>query len=91
MPKRKQDASSSSGRNEAHNPNVQASGDRLQSTKDYGMTKRLLPGVKLLPNLVVRIEENFKNTFGHLICQIFQSALQHGVFAHGIALAHRVK
>ena len=41
MPKRKQHTSSSSGRNESKNPNAQASGDRLQSKEDDGMTNML--------------------------------------------------
>ena len=63
--RREQYASSSSGRNESHDPNVRASGDRLQS-EDDDTTKLLPPGIKLLSSLVRRIEENLKNNFGNL-------------------------
>ena len=55
-----QNASSSSGRNEPQNPNAQASGDRLQSIlKEDQDVMNLLPlGVKLLPTLVAKVEEN---------------------------------
>ena len=57
MPHRQQNASSSSRRNDSHNPNVQASGDQLQS-KDDDMTNYMLsPGVKLLPDLGRRSDE----------------------------------
>ena len=69
MPERKQHASSS-GRNESHNPNLQASGGRLQSKEDDDMTS---PGAKLLPNLVARIQENHTNTFGKLDVDKFPS------------------
>ena len=46
-------------------------GDRLQSKDDDDMTNLLSPGVKLLPNLVTRIGENFKQTFGNLNLTIF--------------------
>ena len=58
MPKRKQNASSSFGRSESHNPTVQASGEQLQSKEDDDMTNLLRPGVKLLRNSGTRIEEH---------------------------------
>ena len=67
MSKREQpNASSSSGRNESQNPNDQASGDRLQSKlkEDEDVINLLTTGVKLIPNLVTKGEENFKKTFG---------------------------
>ena len=61
---REQHASSSSGRNESHNPNVQGSADRLQSKTCENVANLLSTGVKLVPNLVTRVEENLKKTFG---------------------------
>ena len=67
MPIRKQQhASSSFVRNEFHNPNAQASGDPLLSKEDDDMTILLFPGVKLIPNVVMRIEVNYRTTFGNL-------------------------
>ena len=66
MPKREQHASSSSGRSASHNPNVQASGDGLQSNEHDDTTNIMFPGVELLPNLVAWVEENLKKTFGNL-------------------------
>ena len=46
MPRRGwRNASSSSGRNESHNPNAQALGDGLQSKEDDGMTT-MLPAIQ---------------------------------------------
>ena len=48
-------------RNESQNPNAQ-SGDRLQSKlkEDEDVISLLTTGVKLIPNLVTKVEENFK-------------------------------
>ena len=73
MPKRQQSASSSFGRNESHNLDVQASGDQLESEEDDDMTNMFPVGVKLLPNLVTRIEENLLKTVGKLISTNFPS------------------
>ena len=66
MPKKEQEASSSSGRNEAKHPKAQALGDRLQSQMKglEDVINLLSTGVKLIPNLVTRVEENLKNAFG---------------------------
>ena len=51
MSKQEQNASSSSGRNESHNANWQASGDRLESKEDENVINLLSLGVKLLPDI----------------------------------------
>ena len=49
-------------RNESHNPNAQASGDRLQSEENDNMTNMLSPGVKLLANLVMSKKTSRKHS-----------------------------
>ena len=66
MPKREQqNASSSSGRNESHNPKAQAPGDRLQSRMKEAedVINLLSTGVNLIPN-VTRVEANLEKTIG---------------------------
>ena len=74
MPQREQQSASlSSGRNGSLNPNAEASGDRLQSflPEDDDRVNLLSPGVKLVPNLMTRVEEHVKKTFGTLSLTIF--------------------
>ena len=58
--KEQRNASSSSGRNESQKPTAKASGDRLQSQEHDNVTNMLSTGVKLIPNLVMRVQENFQ-------------------------------
>ena len=55
------------------NPNVQASGDPLQSKEDDDKTNMLSLGVKLLPKLVTTIEEHFKKTTRKIESDKFRS------------------
>ena len=58
LPKREQqNASPSSGRNDSHDPNAQASGDRLHSEEYENVKHMTSTGVKLMLDLVTRIEE----------------------------------
>ena len=56
--------SSSSDRNESHDPYAQASGDPLQSKRRWKCDNMLSTGVKIVPNLAARVEEHLKTTFG---------------------------
>ena len=65
-PEREHNASSSCGRNESHNPNVQASGDQLQS-EDDDVRNMFSPGVQLLPTLVTQPSQLFS---GHVLATL---------------------
>ena len=91
--KRKQNASSSSGRNEFHNPNSRASGDKLQSKmkEDEDLTNMLSTGVKTYSELGDDGAKNIKETFGTPDLTSSLSTLQRGVSSHAIASGHHSK
>ena len=59
-----QNASSSSGCNESHDPNEKASGDRFAVKKMMMCQRYCLRESTLLRTWLTRVEESFKNTFG---------------------------
>ena len=62
MPEREQqNAPSSSGRKESHNPNAQASGDRLQSKGDDDMTKGFLRESSFFQFWLRGLKKTFRN------------------------------
>ena len=61
----------------------------MQSKEDDEMTNLFSPEVKLIPNLVTRIEESLENAFGKLnFDKISDSTLQRGVLSQVAACGH---
>ena len=78
-------------RNEPRDPDVLASGDRLQSKEDDHMTNRLSPGVKFLQNLVTKNEEHVKKLFGEIEFDKFPSQHCNIVFLHVVVCGPHFK